>query len=67
MKSKLKPLDFTEDVKRYDAREEKKRVHTPKCRHKELTYAAEKAEVRCKCGAAWSGVRLSELENLFTG
>lgn len=66
MKSKLKPIDFNEDIKRYDAKQEARDVKMPKCRHKELTYDATRAEARCKCGAAWTGIRLQELHDLFS-
>lgn len=53
-----------EDVVKYDAVSETREVFGNKCKHKDIKYL--NGELRCKCGAAWSGPRLDELYKLLT-
>jgi len=65
MVSNLPPLDFKEDVEKYDAFEEKKTVEFVKCPHKHTTII--NGTLKCKCGAGWSGdvTDLIELQKLL--
>ena len=55
-----------EDVKKYEAHAEAKNVEFPKCKHKQAGYDRDKGEIRCSCGAAWTGPRLGELYDALT-
>jgi hypothetical protein len=57
-------IDFTEEKKKYEAFEESIELSFKKCKHKNVTYVA--GELRCTCGASWSGPQLDELYKLFT-
>lgn len=62
----LKPLDFKEDVEKYQAKEIKTEVLYPHCNHKQIKLNETRTELRCVCGIAFSGPRLGELQQLFT-
>lgn len=51
---KLPPLDFREDVNKYEAFSESKEVEFTKCPHKETKIVD--GTLKCKCGCGWSGV-----------
>lgn len=51
-----------DDVKRFEAFAEEKEVEFKRCSHKGAAYDKEKGELRCKCGCAWAGPRIHELE-----
>jgi hypothetical protein len=65
MVSNLPPLNFKEEVEKYDAFEEKKTVEFLKCPHKHTVIA--NGRLKCKCGNAWSGniADLIELQKLL--
>lgn len=65
MASKLPPLDFTEDVEKYEAFADKKDVFLLKCDHKAARVVGQ--ELRCICGASWMGPNLHVLEKLMRG
>jgi hypothetical protein len=60
MSYELPPLNLEHEVKKYDAKEVKHTVVLGGCKHKSVKF--ENGELRCKCGASWSGTRLHELE-----
>lgn len=62
---KLPPLDFREDVKKYEAFSEEKEVVFSKCPHKQTKIF--NGTLKCKCGAGWSGpiTQLLELQRLL--
>ncbi len=62
----LPPLNHKEDVERYEAYEEKKNVDFKGCKHKEVSFFQDKHELRCVCGASWTGARLHELYKALT-
>lgn len=64
MSSKLKPLDFTREVKKYKAFSEKKELNFDKCDHSKVEY--KNGALVCPCGASWSGPRLQELFDFLT-
>ena len=64
-KSFYKQVEIDEEVKTYDAHAEQAQVEFPKCNHKKAKVVD--GSLRCPCGAAWSGPRLSELLNAFKG
>lgn len=64
MKSKLPPLDFSEDVKEYEAHHEQKEVKFVKCDHRNAKIVNH--ELRCPCGAAWTGPGLEDLYRKLT-
>lgn len=57
-----KTLD--EEVKKYEAKEEKREVKFNKCPHKEIEYV--NGSIRCRCGVGWSGANLDKLFYLLT-
>jgi hypothetical protein len=59
MPSDLPPLDFKEDVEKYEAFEEKKEVSFPKCNHSKAKIVD--GRLRCTCGASW----IDKLSNLL--
>lgn len=59
MASDLPPIDTTDEVEKYEAHTEQKELVSAKCSHKRAEYR--NGEVRCYCGAAWSGERIHEL------
>lgn len=62
---KLANLDFSEDVKKYDAKEIKADVHFVACNHRNAQINDLRTELRCPCGLAWTGSRLQELKLLL--
>ncbi len=48
----LPPLNFSEDVEKYEAFTESKTVYLPKCPHKDTEI--KNGKLICKCGSAWS-------------
>ena len=65
MKSKLPPIDIKEEKEKYEALYESKEVKFDKCSHQGVRFVDN--QLVCTCGAAWSGTRLQELFDLFTG
>jgi len=63
-RSKLPPLDFTDDVTRYEARQEKEDINFNKCNHSNVKF--QRGMLICPCGASWDGPRLNELFDLLT-
>ena len=63
MTSKLPPLDF-KDEEQYKPFQEKIEVKVNICKHKNVKYV-NSHEIRCQCGASWSGANISELFNLL--
>lgn len=63
MASKLPPIDFSEDVEKYEAKTFTQTLNFTKCKHKQIKY--ENGELRCDCGVAYSGSRLDELYRLL--
>lgn len=66
MESKLEPLDFTEEVKQYEAFSESKEVKLEKCPHKNTQIIDGK--LKCKnCGVGWmdSPSNLLKLQKLL--
>lgn len=55
----LPPLDTTEDVEKYDALAESKEIDHNVCKHVNARMVGQ--ELRCPCGAGWTGPRLHEL------
>jgi len=62
-RSKLPPLDFTEEVEAFEAKSETKELDFKKCSHKNAKIEGD--ILKCDCGASWSGSRLHELIALF--
>ena len=60
--SKLPPLPSKLDED-YEAVKETVELNFKKCSHKEASIINN--ELRCKCGAAWSGSNLDHLQKLF--
>ena len=60
---KLPPLDLESD-KEYQPYSETRKVTLKRCSHKEARI--ENGQLRCKCGAVWTGFRLSELQEFFS-
>ncbi|MCC7571443.1 hypothetical protein KO465_09040 [Candidatus Micrarchaeota archaeon] len=60
--NKLPPIDF-KDEEKYDPVSESTTIDLKRCSHKSAKIV--NGELRCKCGAAWRGFRLSELQELF--
>lgn len=61
---KLPPLDLSEDIQKYQAKEEQVDIsQKTKCKHKNLTLG--EGFIRCACGMEWAGPRLNELYNLL--
>lgn len=65
MKSKLPPLNFDDEKREYDAKEEVKEINFKKCPHKQAKL--NNGELRCPCGAAWVGPNLHQLYEGLTG
>jgi hypothetical protein len=63
--SDLPPIDVKEEIEKFQAFSESKEVVFSQCLHKSTEYDKEKAELRCNCGAAWSGERLNELKQVL--
>lgn len=62
--SKVKPLNFDQEVKKFKAHQEKTDLNFQKCDHKGVRFI--EGTLVCTCGAAWMGSRLQELFDLFT-
>jgi len=64
---KLPPIDFREDIHKYEAFNEEKEVKLVKCPHKETKIV--NGTLKCKCGGGWSGptANLLELQRLLSG
>lgn len=59
----LNPINFTEDIEKYEAKEIKAEVSFSTCKHKGTTKLNEsRTELKCTCGKAWGGTRLGELK-----
>jgi len=61
----LKPLELKSEEKNYKAHSEKTTLQFKKCDHKMAKMV--RNELRCQCGASWSGPRINELLKHFTG
>lgn len=61
----LPPINHKDDIENFNAFHEEKDVVFPQCNHKSIQFDKEKHELRCKCGVAFSGPRLHELERLL--
>lgn len=59
-RKKLPPLDFSQEVEEYEAHEERRDVTLKRCDHSRAKVV--NGELRCPCGAGWSGPRLAELQ-----
>lgn len=59
MASDLPPIDTSEDVEKYEALAENKEIGHTRCKHNKAYMSGQ--ELRCVCGAAWSGPRIHEL------
>lgn len=59
MASKLPPLNFKDEVNKYEAFQETKEVEFVACPHKETKIV--NGTLKCKCGAGWS----SSIDNLL--
>lgn len=61
----LPPLNFDEEVEKYEAFEEKKELNFPVCSHEQTTIT--NGWLRCKCGNSWQGPVsvLVELQKTF--
>lgn len=51
-KSKLPPLNFEEDIEKYEAHDESSRIDFPVCKHKGATIVGR--WLKCKCGVGWT-------------
>jgi len=63
MDSNLPPLDFKEDIEKYDAKFQSKEVSFKKCPHTQTEL--KEGTLRCICGASWSGTNLHKLQELL--
>lgn len=61
----LPPIDFKEDVEKYEAKAFKQNIDFTKCKHKDTELDPMRTHLKCKCGAAWTGSRLGELKLLL--
>jgi hypothetical protein len=66
MDKALPPIDHKEDVEEYQAFHESKPVEFKGCSHSQIEFSKDKHELRCKCGAAYTGERLGELYQTLT-
>jgi hypothetical protein len=66
MPSSLPPLDFKEDIEKYEAFEEKKEIAFPKCNHSKAKIVDGK--LKCHCGAGWTDTlpNLLKLQELLS-
>ena len=55
-----------EDNEKYEAYHESRDIDFPECPHRRVKFNKGRSELRCPCGAAWSGPRLNELYELLT-
>lgn len=51
--AKLPPIDFQEDIEKFEAFQETTKVKFKGCKHKNTKIVD--GELRCQCGAAWIG------------
>jgi hypothetical protein len=56
--------NLKEDIKKHKAYTESTEVKFKHCKHKKSKLINN--EIRCGCGASWSGPRIEELFNLLT-
>jgi len=56
--------EIDDDHKKYKTVQEKTDIHINKCDHKNKVKLIG-SELRCKCGAAWSGTNIEALFDLF--
>lgn len=61
---KLPPIDFTEDITKYEAKAITADTNKPRCNHKQIKWV--NGQLVCTCGVAYSGARLDELYKLLT-
>lgn len=61
---KLKPIDFTNEKKEFDAYEKVSEVSFRKCNHKKAKLVGR--EIRCDCGVGYTGPRIEELYRKLT-
>lgn len=64
--SDLPPIDLKEDIEQYQALSESKEINFPRCDHKDIEFVKELHLLKCVCGVAYSGERLSELYETLT-
>lgn len=62
-KKALSRLDLKEEREKYKAYEEEAKIQMKKCNHSNSVVIG--GELRCTCGASWSGARIEELYKLF--
>lgn len=67
MDKNLPPINHKEDIEQYGAKSESKEIVFEECSHKDIQFNKDKHELRCKCGIAFTGPRLHELERLLKG
>ena len=60
MLSNLPPIDFSDEIKKFDAYHESKKVKMNKCNHIGKAKLVN-GEIRCVCGAGWSGGNIAAL------
>ena len=63
MPSKIKPLNFKDEVKEYEAFEEKTTLNFNQCKHKNVEIVD--GWLKCKCGAAWTGYGIQDVYKLL--
>jgi len=63
MSKKLKPIKTEEEVEKYEAFSEKKTISFGNCNHKKAKIKG--SELRCVCGAVWTGPRIGKLLKLL--
>jgi len=61
--SSLPPLDFSEDIEKYDAKEERIELQHKRCTHENAV--VEDGVLTCSCGAEWGGPQLNKLLKFF--
>lgn len=57
--TELPPISFEEDIKKYEAYEEKTETKSTKCPHTSVKIV--NGQLRCACGASWGGARIDKL------
>ena len=62
----LPDIDFKEDKEKYQAFEVVTDLSFKGCKHKEVELNDTRTELKCKCGASWTGPQLGELKRLLT-
>lgn len=61
MASDLEPIEVNHE----EGKSFEKKIEFTKCSHSQIKYNRDKGELRCPCGVAFTGSRLSELEKLL--